>query len=142
MKRPPLFFPCGFQGAEEEATDTLETLLEKRIVSGGIFPVEAYSDSFWENIDTAQWGQLEGYLDKTHGKLSEYTIIRAEAQGRKKGLSSAGWVGFRIHTTFEKGIEGIEQINFYRAGKDEPFYIISQNIETDLMREEANRASQ
>lgn len=135
---------CGFKDAEEGATKTLKGLLEQRIIEGGLLPEDAHNDQFWKNMSKDQWVSLSKYMTQTHGNLDSYQIKDVKSVGRKKGFSPEGWVGFTLNTTYKNGIEGIETVNFYRAGKDAPFVVISHHIQTELLKElaESRAASQ
>lgn len=130
-----LFFTsCGFKDAEEKASNKVKNLLEDRINSGGLFLDEAYSNSFWKSNPKENWEQFTAFMNSSHGKLKSYEIVSVQTKGRKKGLSAAGWVGFQVETTYEKGVEGKEMISFYRDGKDQPLEITRHLIDSSILQ--------
>ena len=73
-------------------------------------------------------------MKSSHGSLKSYTIKSVQTQGRKKGFSPAGWVGFMIDTKYSNGVEGEESINFYRAEKDGAFLVTAHQIQTPILK--------
>ena len=130
-----LFTSCGFKGAEEEATTKINSLYETRIKNGGLFQEDDYNFKYWRQLPKENWEQLSQYLNTSHGKLKEFKILEVQSKVRKKGLSSAGWVAFKIETQYEKGLKGMEQVNLYRNGKGESFYVERHFIQSSLLDE-------
>ncbi len=130
-----LITSCGFKDAEEKASNKVNKLLKERIVAGGLFPESAYSQSFWESNPKENWEKFTAFMNSSHGKLKSYDIIDVQTQGKKKGLSSAGWVGFQMNTEYENGVKGKEIISFYRDGKDQPLEIFRHIIDSSFLQE-------
>ena len=131
---------CRFD--EEDAAKTqLLGMLNDRVNKGGLFAEKDYGAQYWENLPREKWLQSQSFINSTHGSLRDYKVMDIQSKGKKKGFSSAGWVGFIVATTYEKGVEGQEQINFYKRGKEQPFEIISHSVNSPII-ENLRRKSQ
>ncbi len=125
---------CRFN-EEESATAQLTNLLNTRINKGGLFEEKAYGAQYWKTISRDKWIQSQNFINQTHGALTSYKIEEVQSKGRRKGFSSSGWVGFIISTTYSKGVQGHEQVNFYKPGKDQPFEVISHNVKSPIVEQ-------
>lgn len=126
---------CGFKDGKAEASETLKTIMAARMSSGNLFKEEEYSWKYWKQVSKEDWEKTTTIFKNLHGALVSYEITTTDQKARKKGLSAAGWVGFNLKTKYAKGIEGDENVLFYRSGKGEPFLIERHLVLTDKMKE-------
>ena len=108
-------------------------MLNERVNNGGLFSEEDYGATYWNTLSKDKWMKSQSFIHSTHGSLKDYKIVEVQSKGKRKGFSSSGWVGFVITTSYTKGVEGVEQINFYKGGKDQPFEIISHNVKSPII---------